>query len=123
MFPATAAPGGEERSMPRYMIQAAYTPAAAAAFASNPQERTSGVRALVEKAGGTLESFDFCLGEYDVVVLANLPGDAATAAMALAVSGAGHVSKYRTQRLMPEAEFLEAQRMAHGFSYKAPAKA
>jgi uncharacterized protein with GYD domain len=109
--------------MPRYMIQASYTAAAAGAFASNPQERGPGVRALVEKLGGTFESCDFCLGEYDVVVLASMPNDTAAAAAALAVTGAGHVAKYRTTRLMPEAEFLEAQRMAHGVSYKAPAKA
>ena len=55
--------------MPKYMVQASYTAAAAAAFASNPQDRTGPVKALIEKFGGTLDSMEFCLGEFDLVGL------------------------------------------------------
>src|SRR5579863_10324236 len=109
--------------MPRYMIQASYTSAASAAFVSEPQDRVAGVRALIEKVGGKLESLDFCLGDYDLVVVGTLPDDTAATAVALAVTSAGHVSKYRTQRLLSADEFMAAQRMAHGLSYKGPGKA
>jgi uncharacterized protein with GYD domain len=109
--------------MPRYLIQASYTAAASAAFISKPQDRVAGVRALFERVGGKLESLDFCLGDYDMVVVGTAPDDAAAAAMALAVTGAGHVSRYRTQRLLSAEEFMSAQKMAHELSYQGPGKA
>ena len=59
--------------MPRYLIQASYNSDAAAAFVSNPQDRVAGVRALTEKLGGKLESFDFALGEHDVIAVGSFP--------------------------------------------------
>jgi uncharacterized protein with GYD domain len=61
--------------MPRYLIQASYTAAAAAAFVSNPQDRVGGVKAIAENLGGTMISVDFCLGDYDVIVVAEMPDD------------------------------------------------
>ena len=52
----------------------------AAAFASKPQDRIAGLRALVEKVGGKLESMDFCLGDYDTHVMCTLPDDKAATA-------------------------------------------
>jgi len=109
--------------MPRYLIQASYNSDAAAAFVSNPQDRVAGVRALTEKLGGELESFDFALGEHDVIAVGSFPDDASAAALALAVNAAGHLRSYRTTRLLSPEEFLAAQQKAHGAGYKAPAKA
>ena len=108
--------------MPRYIIQAAYTSSAAAAFVSNPQDRVAGVKALVEKLGGKLESFDFCLGEYDLYAIASVPDDISAAAISLAVNAPGHVKSYKTTRLMSPEEFLDAQKKAHDLSYQAPTK-
>lgn len=108
--------------MPRYVIQASYNSAAAAAFVSNPQDRVAGVRALVEKLGGKLESFDFCLGEYDLFAVATVPDDSTATAIALAVNAPGHLKSYKTTRLMSPQEFLEAQKKAHGANYQAPTK-
>jgi uncharacterized protein with GYD domain len=104
------------------MIQASYTAAAAAAFMTKPQDRVAGVKALIERLGGTFHSIDFCLGEHDLVVMATLPDDVAAAAASLAVNGAGHVAGYKTTRLMTPEEFMAAQQKAHGVSYAAPAK-
>ena len=109
--------------MPRYLIQASYTADAVAAFVSNPQDRVPGVRTMVEKLGGTLESFDFSLGEHDVVGVATLPDDTAAAAFSLAVNAAGHLKSYQTTRLMSGEDFVAAQQKAHGLNYQAPAKA
>lgn len=109
--------------MPRYLIQASYTAAAAAAFVSNPQDRVAGVRATVEKLGGKLESFEFCLGDHDVIAIGSLPDDTAAAAMALAVNAPGHLKSYKTTRLLSADEFLAAQKKAHGLNYSAPTKA
>jgi uncharacterized protein with GYD domain len=108
--------------MPRYIIQASYTAAAAAAFVSNPQDRVAGVRTLVEKLGGKLESFDFCLGEYDLYAIASVPDDSSAAAISLAVNAPGHLKSYKTTRLMSPEEFLDAQKKAHDLGYQAPTK-
>ena len=109
--------------MPRYLIQASYDASAAAAFVSKPQERETGVRTLVERLGGTVDSIDFCLGEFDVIGVANFPDDVAAAAFSLAVNAAGHLKSFRTTRLMSPDEFLAAQQKAHGLPYEAPATA
>ena len=106
--------------MPRYLVQASYTTAAAAAFVNNPQDRVAGVRALAQKVGGSLESMDYCLGDFDLVAVATLPDDLTAAAMALAVNSAGHIKSYKTTRLMSAEEFLSAQQKAHGVTYQAP---
>jgi hypothetical protein len=44
--------------MPRYMLQATYTPAALAALTKNPENRAEQAGALLEKVGGRLLTFD-----------------------------------------------------------------
>ena len=109
--------------MPRYLVQASYNSDAVAAFVSKPQDRVPGVRAMAEKLGGKLESFDFSLGEHDVVALATLPDDTAAAAFSLAVNAAGHLKRSNTTPLMSGEAFVAAQQKAQGLNYQAPAKA
>ena len=108
--------------MPRYLIQASYTPDALAAFVSKPQDRVAGIRAVVQKLGGKLESFDYCLGDYDMVGVCTFPNDTSAAALSLAVNARGHLKSYQTTRLMSADDFLEAQYKAHNVSYTAPTK-
>ena len=71
--------------------------------------------------GDKVITLDFCLGEYDVIGIAEFPSDAA-AAMSLAVNAPGHLRSYKTTRLLSAADFLAAQKQASGTSYKAPVK-
>ena len=113
-------PNSSRAFKPYWPGSSPYTPAAAAAFVNNPQDRVAGVRALAQKMGGSLESMDYCLGDYDLVAVATLPDDLTAAAMALAVNSAGHIKSYKTTRLMSAEEFLSAQQKAHGVAYQAP---
>jgi uncharacterized protein with GYD domain len=106
--------------MSRYLIQAAYTAEAMAAFVSKPQDRVAGVRSIIERLGGEFEHLDFCLGEYDVVATYSAPDDTTAAALALAVVSAGHLKTFKTTRLLSPEEFLDAQRKASGLNYQAP---
>lgn len=108
--------------MPRYMAQAAYTSEALAAFVSKPQDRAAGVRTLMERLGAQLDTFDFCLGEYDVVATYTAPDDTTATAVALAISAAGHVKSYRTTKLLSSEEFQAASQKASGAGYQAPAR-
>ena len=108
--------------MPRYLVQAAYTAEAAAVFVANPQDRVAGVRALAERLGGQLDSFDFCLGDYDVIITYTAPDDITAAAISLAATSAGHLKAFKTTKLLSPEDFLEAQRKAHGLNYQPPAR-
>jgi uncharacterized protein with GYD domain len=109
--------------MPRYLVQVGYTAAANAAFVAKPQDRVAGVKALFEKAGGTLHSMDYCFGEYDIVIMVSVPDDATMAAIRLIVSAQGHCSSLHATRLISADEYMTAQQKAHGMSYAPPAKA
>lgn len=108
--------------MPRYMIQAAYTAEALAAFVSKPQDRVSGLRALTERMGAKLESFDFCLGDYDVVATYTAPDDTTATAIALAVTAAGHTKSFKTTKLISPEDFMAASQKASGASYQPPSR-
>lgn len=108
--------------MPRYMVQATYTADAVAAFASQPQDRRAGLEALLQRLGAQIESFDFCLGLYDIVVIFTAPDDATAVAIGLAAQAPGHLKTYQTTKLISADEFMEAQRKAQGAGYQGPSR-
>ncbi len=107
--------------MPFYLVQAGYTAQALAALTQQPEDREKGFRALVERLGGTVQSFFWAQGDYDLVVTVELP-DAETAnALALAAISPGHARTYRTTPLFTNEETMRAMRRAGEVSYRAPA--
>ena len=105
-----------------YMIQGAYTVEAIATMAKNPQDRSVPVRELVQKIGGRLISFYFCFGEYDVVVLVELPDDSAATAVAMAAMSPGHLKAYKTTKLFTVEETMEAMREAGSLAFQGPSR-
>jgi len=53
----------------------AYTTDAWATLAKNPQDRSAPIREVAQKLGGQLVGLYYCFGEYDGVVLAEIPDD------------------------------------------------
>jgi uncharacterized protein with GYD domain len=104
------------------MVQGAYTAEALAAFVSKPQDRVPGVRALLEKMGASLDSLDFALGEYDVIVTYTAPDDTTATAIALAACAAGHLKTFRTTKLLSSEEFQAASAKAGGANYQPPSR-
>ena len=102
-----------------YMIQGAYTAEAMATMAKNPQDRSVPVRELVQKLGGRLISLYFCFGEYDVVVLVELPDDTAATAVAMAAVSPGHLKAYKTTKLFTVEETM---RKAGSLTFQGPSK-
>lgn len=109
--------------MARYLAQAAYTAEAIATFVANPQDRAQGLGALIERLGGRMETFDYCLGEYDVMVIYSAPDDTSAVAIALATIAPGHLKGIKTTKLIAPDEFVEASRKAGAGNYQAPARA
>jgi uncharacterized protein with GYD domain len=106
--------------MSRYMVQVSYTKEAAAALVKKPEDRTVAVRSLIEAMGGRLLDFYFTFGDYDVVLIAELPDNTAALASDLAAVVAGHVSKIKTTVLLSPEEGVAAMKKAAGVTMKAP---
>ena len=99
--------------MPLYMYQAAYTPESWAAQIKNPQNRVETVgRQACEAVGGKLVGGWLCFGEYDLVVICDVPNDESMSAIALALAAGGAVKASRTTRLMTGAQGIEILKKA-----------
>jgi uncharacterized protein with GYD domain len=108
----------EEESMPHYLSQVSYTPEAWARLVANPQDRIEAVRGPIEKLGGRIHNAFFAFGEYDVVVITEMPDNISAAAIAIAFAAGGAVKSEKTTPLMTTAEALEAIKKAGTTGYR-----
>jgi len=108
--------------MPYYLYQAAYTAEALKTLTRKPANRFEVIRKAVSELGGTLEGGWFSLGEYDVVLLLQMPNNVSAAALSLAAAAGGAVQRGKTTALMSVEEGLTAMRKAGQSSYKPPAR-
>ena len=98
--------------MPHYLIQVAYNTRGLAALVKEPQDRIEKVRPAIEAIGGRIESAYYAFGEYDIVLVCEMPDNAAAAAFALAVGAGGTVSDYTTTVLLTPGEAMQAMTAA-----------
>ena len=109
--------------MPLYMYQAAYTSESWAAQLKNPENRMGNVvRAICESAGGKLVGAWYCFGDYDIMVIADLPNNESMTAMALAEAAGGSIKTAKTTVLMSGEEAVAAMKKANTVTYKPPAR-
>jgi len=91
--------------MPIYMWQGSYTGESWAAQMKNPQNRVEAVgKAACEAVGGRLIGGWYAFGDYDVVIVAELPSAEAMAAIAIALSAGGALTSAKTTVLMSGAD-------------------
>lgn len=107
--------------MPSYLVQVAYTPETMAALIKKPQDRAEAVRKPIEKLGGKLVGGWLCFGDYDVVIVIDMPDNTSAAAFAMAISSGGACKSVKTTPLISIDEGLDAMKKAGGSGYK-PAK-
>ena len=69
-----------------------------------------------------LESFDYCLGDYDVMAIYSAPDDTTATAVALSICAAGHLTSFKTTKLIPPAEFQAAARQAGAAPFQGPTR-
>ena len=104
--------------MAKYMIAANYTMEGLQGVRSKgAKARSDVISGMVEKAGGTLESFHFAFGEDDVYVICELPDDESAAAIAFTVSASGGATT-RTVKLLTVEQVDSA--LAMQVAYTAP---
>jgi uncharacterized protein with GYD domain len=96
------------------MYQAAYTAESWAAQLKHPQNRVEAVgHQACEAVGGKLVGGWYCFGDYDLVLVADVPDNASMSAIALAIAAGGAVKASKTTVLMTGAEVVGAMQKAH----------
>ncbi|HXW56280.1 MAG TPA: GYD domain-containing protein [Candidatus Cybelea sp.] len=108
--------------MPLYLTQLTYTAEAWNALVRNPQDRFEAVRPAIEKLGGKIVSGYFAFGDYDVIVIAEMPNNVSAAAFAMAIAAGGACKSYKTTPLMTTAEAIEALNKAAQSPYRPAAR-
>ena len=98
--------------MPRYLFQAAYTADSWATQVKNHLNPLDRVRPLVEECGGRVESLFYSFGDYDLVLITDMPDDESAAAISLAAAAGGSLRAAQTTKLLSVEEGLSAMRKA-----------
>jgi uncharacterized protein with GYD domain len=104
--------------MPHYLVQAAYTSEAWQAMMKNPQNRTEVIRQAIEHLGGKLVGGWAAFGDYDTIMIIDLPSSVDAAAIAVAAAAGGSCRAIKTTPLLTTEEALEALKKASTTGYK-----
>ena len=89
--------------MPKYMIQASYVgDGLNGLHKEGGTTRQETVAQVIEGMGGTLESFYYAFGDYDVVGVADMPDNVSSVAFSLMLNASGVISAKTTVLLTPE---------------------
>lgn len=107
--------------MPQYLVEVAYKPEGWAALVRHPQNRIEAVRPAVEKLGGRIVQGWFSFGDYDAVLITDMPDNVTAAALSIAFSAGGAVKTSKTTPLLSAEEAVDALKKASQSGYRAVA--
>ena len=106
--------------MPKYLLEVSYTADGLKGLQKDGGSgRTTAVKNLLKGIGGKLEAMYWSLGDYDAVLIADLPDNITATAVATAVSASGLVRTKTTVLL--SADEIDAA-MKKSINYRAPGK-
>ena len=108
--------------MPHYLQQVAYSREGWNALVDNPQNRIEAVRPAIENLGGKIEAAWFSFGDYDVVLITNMPDNVSAAAIAIAFAAGGSCKSVQTTPLISAEEATQALKKARESGYRAVTK-
>jgi len=106
--------------MPFYLMRASYTSSAASTMVQHPQHREEALRKSCAALGGKMHQFFFSFGEYDAVMLAELPDNKAAAALSLSAEASGALRSIHTTVLITVDEAMQAMKLAQTDKYAPP---
>jgi len=108
--------------MPRYIVTGKYTAAAMKAMVESPSDREAAARAIVEAAGGKLETFYMTTGDNDFSIKVTIDDATDLIAGLLATGASGSVTNLKTIRAFTSEEFTAMQKRAGELAsaYKSP---
>ncbi len=106
--------------MPLYLTRFSYAPETWARMAKNPEDRRDAARKYIESVGGKLHGFWYAFGSYDGYNLWEAPDNVSMAAVAIAISGGGALSKFETTALLTVEDTMEAMARVQQIGYQQP---
>ncbi len=106
--------------MALYLTRFSYTPETWARMAKNPEDRREAARKYIESVGGKLHGFWYAFGAHDGYNLWEAPDNISMAAVAIAISGGGALSKFETTVLLSVEDTMEALKRAQTVTYRPP---
>jgi uncharacterized protein with GYD domain len=111
--------GLKEVVMPLYLHQVAYSREGWEALVKHPQDRIEAVKPAIEKLGGKIQGAWFSFGDYDVVLITEMPDSASAAALSMAFAAGGACKASQTTPLLSVQEALGAMKKASSSGYRA----
>ena len=106
--------------MALYLTRFSYTAETWARLAQQPEDRRDAARAYIEGVGGKLHGFWYAFGDQDGYNLWEAPDNVSMAAVAMAISGGGALSKFETTVLLSVEETMDAMQRASEIRYRPP---
>ena len=106
--------------MALYLTRFSYTAETWARLSKNPEDRRAAARKYIESVGGKLHGFWYAFGEYDAYNIWEAPDNVSMAAVAIAITGGGALSKLETTLLLTVEETLDALARARDIGYRQP---
>jgi uncharacterized protein with GYD domain len=110
----------ENSTMAFYLTRFSYTPETWARMMKNPEDRREAARKYIKSVGGKLHGFWYAFGTYDGYNLWEAPNNVSMAAVGIAITGGGALSKFETTPLLTVEETIEALRYAQKVAYSSP---
>ncbi len=104
--------------MPNYLVQVSYSSEALASLIANPQDRSEVVKKVAKKLGGKVHGSWLAFGDYDLVMVMEMPDNVSAAAIALAAAAGGSCKTVKTTPLLTVKEGMAALEKAATSGYK-----
>lgn len=110
--------------MPTFIVTGNYTTSAIKGMLEHPSDREAAAKAIVEAAGGKLESFYLTTGDNDFSIKVTIDDAKDLMAGLMAAAASGAISNMKTIRAFTASEFTAIQKKAGELAgaYKVPGR-
>lgn len=102
------------------MIQFSYKAETVDNLIKNPEDRSVAVGKLIQQLGGKMLGFYYAFGDYDGMILADMPDNASIAATNIVAFAGGGTTKLKTTILMSVQEGMDAMKKGAGLKLPQP---
>ena len=82
------------------------------ALVERPEDRLVTTTRLLQNVGGRLHYYFFCFGEYDIILIYELPDNISAAALSMVMTSSGTVTEMETTPLLTMEEAITAMSQA-----------
>jgi len=102
------------------MIQFSYKSETVGNLLKNPEDRSVVIGKLIEQLGGKLVGFYYSFGEYDGVIIVDMPDNVSLAASSIVSYAGGGTTRIKTTILLTVKEAMAAMEKGKGLKLPQP---